>query len=157
MPITIRTEITIEASPDSVTEILFDFHSYHLWNSWLSIVGPPKTNKNTFYLSLVGCKLLVDESDSQYESIIMMASPSVLTWTWYDIHKFCMVHQHFFEIIKDGDSCVFKHGERFSGGIAWARTFTQYYKKREALFEQFNKELKAHAESKDAVELVSMK
>lgn len=146
MPITIFTEITINASASSVSQILYDLHSYHKWNSWISIVGSRRTN-------LIGSKLLIDEFDSQYEAVILLAYRNVLTWKWYD--KCCMAHLHVFEIVPEGDYCVFKHGERCSGVTAWTRTFTQYYEKRQAVFEQFNRELKAFAES-EWVELIKI-
>lgn len=61
-----------------------------------------------------------------------------------------MVHEHYFEIVPEGDhSCLFRHGERFSGSLAWARTFTPWYGDREEVFKVFNQELKRVAESKN--------
>lgn len=149
MPVTIRTQIDINASADTVSSIIYDFNSYPRWNSWIDVTGPHFKK----YLSLVGTDLVISENDSEYQSMIMMASPTVLTWIWYDIHKFCMVQEHYFEIIPgENSTCVFKHGERFSGSLAWARTFTPWYEDREEVFKVFNQELKRYAEAKSAIQ-----
>lgn len=156
MPITIRTEITINSSPKEVSKIIFDFKRYHSWNTWVFVEGPKKgKQKKEFFRSLLGSEIVVSEKKTQFRAIITLASPTVLVWTWYEVHKCCMVHQHYFEIVSEGDKCVFKHGERYSGSLAWTRSFTTYYKKREEVFEAFNKELKMVAESKDVIEVVS--
>lgn len=161
MPVTIRTEITIHASPESVSAILFDFADYHQWNSWIQVAGPPSSDKSTYYLSLVGSELTIKEGEElQYSPIIKMASPSVLTWTWHDKHKHYMAHEHYFEIIraqKNSSQCVVKHGQRFSGALARAKCYTKYYQKKQAAFEAFNKELKIRAEGLVSHEQVSKK
>lgn len=160
MPVTIRTEITIHASPESVSALLFDFTNYRQWNSWIQLSGPPSSDKSTYYLSLVGTELTVKEGELQYTPIIKMASPSVLTWTWYDKHKHYMSHEHYFEIVcahKNSSQCVVKHGERFSGAMARAKCYTRYYQKKQAAFEGFNKELKIRAEGLVSQEQVSKK
>lgn len=166
MPTTIHTEITIDASPESVSKILFDFNNYHQWNSWIDVSGPSTSSsdisKSTYYLSLVGTQLFVTEGkgeeELQYSSTIKMASPSVLKWTWYERHERFMFHEHYFEIVcsqKNSQQCVLKHGERFSGAMARAKRYTKYYQKKQAAFEAFNRELKMWAEVKCGQELVS--
>ncbi|RDW26375.1 hypothetical protein B0I72DRAFT_138106 [Yarrowia lipolytica] len=159
MPVTIHTEITIDASPESVSAILFDFNNYHKWNSWISISGPPPlSHKSTYYLSLVGEQLTMDQGELHYAPVIMLASPSVLKWTWYEKHKWFMSHEHYFEIVRsqnDSQKCILRHGERFSGAGARAMCYTKYYQKIQADFEGFNKELRILAESRDMVEMIS--
>lgn len=76
MPVTIRTKIAINAPAATVSAIMFDFNSYYRWNSWIDVSGPPVTG----YLSLVGSDLIISEENTQYEPMITMASPTVLTW-----------------------------------------------------------------------------
>lgn len=154
MSYTITTEIVIDTSPEVVSAILFDFKSYHKWNSWLSVTGgPPRESEATFYFDLIGSRLAVfaknPDKESSYTPTVMLASPSILKWTRNEKHRWALDGEHFFEIVaskEDTGKCVFRHGEKFTGTLAKGLSLTRYYERQKRSYERMNRELKLWAE-----------
>lgn len=154
MPYTISTEITIETSPEVVSNILFDFKNYHQWNSWLKVSGgPPREKEATFYFDLIGSRLAVYATQpartSSYTPIVALASPSVLKWCRGDKHKWALDGEHTFEIIASKENtgrCTFRQGEKFTGTLAKGLSLTGYYERQRDSYERMNRELKLFAE-----------
>ncbi|KAG5361146.1 hypothetical protein CJU90_2521 [Yarrowia sp. C11] len=151
---TISTSIDINASAEIVSNILFDFDNYGKWNSFLVNIEIPKPSRNiTKTDDFVGTQIdiFVSQGDDKlprnFKPTILVASDKHLRWVGLLTHKWILAGEHFFEIIPtSANSCTFKHGETFSGGLPVLLGYTTFFEKLKPAFERMNQELKALAE-----------
>ncbi len=136
----IRTEITIQASPEKVWNILTDFNAYPAWNPFItSLTG--KAEK--------GSKLTVKIKPTDGKA--MTFKPSVLTakknqelsWLGSLFFKGLFDGEHKFELIDHGNGTVtFIQSEQFKG--IFVGIFNT--EKTESGFHAMNRKLKEEAE-----------
>ncbi|KAG5354502.1 hypothetical protein CJU89_6272 [Yarrowia sp. B02] len=151
---TIDTEIDINASVETVSSILFDFDSYGKWNSFIVNVEVPKPSRHvTKSNDFVGTQISVfvsqgdDNLPRNFKPTILVASDTDLRWVGLMSHRWVLAGEHFFEIIPTSkNSCRFRHGETFSGGLPWVLGYTSFFEKLKPSFDRMNQELKALAE-----------
>ncbi|CAG80483.1 hypothetical protein B0I72DRAFT_138262 [Yarrowia lipolytica] len=151
---TISTSIDINASAEIVSNILFDFDNYAKWNSFVVNVEIPKPSRNiTKTADFVGSQIDVfvsqgdDNLPRNFKPTILVANDKHLRWVGLLTHRWILAGEHFFEIVTTSkNSCTFKHGENFSGGLPWVLGYTTFFEKLEPGFERMNQELKALAE-----------
>lgn len=154
MAYSIKTEININAPPQVVSGILFDFDNFSKWNSFLVKIDCPKASREaTKFNELVGTRISIfvskndDNLPDNYHPTVTVATPSELRWVGLLTHKWILAGEHFFEIVSTGpDSCIFRHGEKFSGGLPWCLNYTSFYEKLRPSFDRMNEELKTLAE-----------
>jgi hypothetical protein len=109
----IKTQITINATPDKVWAVLTDFQKYPTWNPFIkSITGEPK----------VGSKITVSIVPPEGKN--MTFKPTVLAfkhnkefrWIGKLLFKGVFDGEHKFELIDKGDgTTIFNHSENFKG------------------------------------------
>jgi len=109
----IKTQITINATPDKVWAVLTDFENYPNWNPFIkSITGEPK----------VGSQITVSIVSPEGKS--MTFKPEVLTfeqnkefrWLGKLWFKGVFDGEHKFELIDNGNgTTIFNHSETFKG------------------------------------------
>lgn len=109
----IKTQITINATPDKVWAVLTDFENYTNWNPFIkSITGKP----------IVGSQISVSIVPPQGKS--MTFSPTVLVfernrefrWIGRLLFKGVFDGEHKFELIDNGNGAtLFNHSETFKG------------------------------------------
>lgn len=151
---TIDTSIEINASAEVVSHILFDFDNYAKWNSFLVNIEIPKPSRNiTKTDDFVGTQIdiFVSQGDDNlprnFKPTILVASDKHLRWVGLLSHRWILAGEHFFEIIPTSqNSCTFRHGETFSGGVPWVLGYTTFFDKLKPSFERMNQELKHLAE-----------
>lgn len=150
----INTEIDINASAEIVSNLLFDFDNYHKWNSFIVNIDIPKPLRNiTKTDDFVGTKINVfvsqgdDKLPRNFQPTILVANNKHLRWVGLLTHRWILAGEHFFEIVPtSANSCTFRHGETFSGGLPWVLGYTTFFEKLKPGFERMNQELKALAE-----------
>ena len=109
----IKTQITINATPDKVWAVLTDFKNYSNWNPFIkSIIGEPK----------VGSQITVSIVPPQGKKMIF--KPTVLAfkhnnefrWIGRLLVKGVFDGEHKFELIDNGKGkTIFHHSETFKG------------------------------------------
>ncbi len=142
----IRTQITINATPDKVWAVLTDFENYYNWNPFIkSITGKPK----------VGSQIAV--SIEPPHGKIMTFKPTVLVfernkefrWIGRLLFKGVFDGEHKFELIDNGNGTTnFNHSETFKG-ILVGLFKKQLENNTRKGFELMNESLKKYIESND--------
>ena len=141
---TLRTEITINASPKIIWDILVDFEKFPSWNPFIkSITGTPG----------VGQKLRVcvhpphGSAMTFRPTILALQSKKHLVWKGKFLFPGLFDGEHRFILEEKNESTLFIQEELFSGllvGIFPA----SLYQKTEAGFKVMNAALKTQAEKK---------
>lgn len=142
----IRTQITINATPDKVWAVLTDFENYYNWNPFIkSITGKPN----------VGSQIAVSIEPPQGK--IMTFKPTVLVfernkefrWIGRLLFKGVFDGEHKFELIDNGNgTTIFNHSETFKG-ILVGIFKKQLESNTRKGFELMNESLKKYVESND--------
>lgn len=116
----IRTEITIQAAPERIWEILSNFDNYPNWNPFIkSITGNPEESGQVVK---VGEKIIVRLEPPEGKG--MTFKPKVLAfnknkefrWIGHLLFPGLFDGEHRFELVDNGNgTTTFIHAERFSG------------------------------------------
>jgi hypothetical protein len=135
----IATEIYINASPATVWSVLMDFKSYPEWNPFLkSINGKPK----------VGERLSIEIMDTGFKPTVLVCEEHKhFEWLGHLLIPGLFDGQHKFELIKQGDGTLLKHGESFKG-LLFPLFRKKLLPKTKAGFELMNEALKLRVETK---------
>lgn len=139
MPLTLTTQITINASPEEIWTELIDFKSYPEWNPFINkIEGIP----------LKGNKLKATIADMKFKPLILESIPNKkLVWLGKLGIKGLFHGEHSFEIIPQQKGCKFIQNEKFSG-ILVPFFKNKLMKETKEGFNSMNKELKKRVEIK---------
>lgn len=142
MSLTLQTEITINATPNEIWNVLIDFNSYPIWNSFITnIIGiPAKGNQLEAKISGMKFKPLVLESIPNKKFI----------WLGKLGIKGLFDGEHSFEIIPQQKGCKFIQNEKFSG-ILVPIFKNKLMKETKKGFNSMNKELKKRVENKKSL------
>ena len=107
MSFELNTQITINASPEEIWNVLIDFKSYPDWNPFItSIEGTPET----------GNQLKADIDGMKFKPLILESiSNKKLVWKGRLLFKGLFDGEHSFEIIQQQESCLFIQSEKFTG------------------------------------------
>lgn len=141
---TIRTEITINASAETVWNILMNFEAYPGWNPFVKqLAGTPQ----------VGNKLDVvieppNQKPSRFAPKVMQCNEhQYFSWKGTFIAPWIMTGEHIFEIKPLAHNQVkFLHYENFGGALA-GLILKKIGKATKAGFEAMNQALKSKAEA----------
>ena len=138
----IQTEITIDATPETVWGLLTDFAAYPEWNPFITrIEGEPG----------LGSRLEADlqpegRKKSTFKPTVTVVEPG-RHFEWLGGMKGLFSGAHRFQLEPVGKGTRFQHGERFTGllsGLVMRMIGTQT----EAGFVAMNEALKTRAESR---------
>lgn len=112
MPEQIRTEVGINAPPSRVWEVLTDFALYPQWNPFIlevkGIVHEGATVQYRFEFPR-GIRLWAKAK------ILKFAPEMELRWAAHFLSPSVFNGEHYFAITPAGSTCVFHHGEIFTG------------------------------------------
>jgi hypothetical protein len=138
----IKTEISIDASPEKVWEILTSFNDYPKWNPLIrSISGELETGKKL----IVNIKLPGSKGVLVKPEIKRVEEYKELRWKGKFLFKGLFDGEHYFMIKKNGEgSSIFIHGEIFNGILV--SLLKGILEKTLVGFEEMNKALKHRAE-----------
>ena len=137
----LKTEITINATPEHVWNILTDFAAYPEWNSFIiGMVGKAEEGQTLVMKATLNGKV------NTFKPLVLKSEPSK-HFEWLGSAPFGIFNgQHYFilEPTVDGATKLI-HGEKFSG---WLRPviWSMIGKDTEAGFHTMNQELKKRAE-----------
>lgn len=109
----IKTQITIEASPNRVWEVLTDFEQYSAWNPFIkSIKGQVKTgNKIIVRLEPPGGKGMTFKP-----KVLVFETNKEFKWIGHLFFQGLFDGEHRFELIDNGDgTTTFIQAEKFRG------------------------------------------
>lgn len=140
----ISTQITIQASPEKVWNILMDYEEYPNWNPFVSKIEGGQKEKQRLKVQLPGMKFK--------PTIVKSVQNEKFEWLGHLLFKGLFDGNHCFHIEKiDNQSCKFIHQEHFSGILV-----KMFLKKLngETLdgFKAMNEALKKRAETKKQAE-----
>ena len=144
----IRTTITIQASPSVVRKVFFDFPSYPQWNPWITLIESPVPSPPP------GTRLKFVAAGHPITSTVIENTPERFSWVGTVIGPWFFYGQHFFdfepfgEVAENGETlgCRFVHYENFCGWFAWlVLLFVRGMTERG--FNDMNAALKTRAES----------
>ncbi len=142
MSLQLSTEIRIKVSSQEIWQELIDFNSYPSLNPFITkIEGIPKQH-NQLKASIGGMK---------FKPIVLESTPNKkLVWLGKLLLKGFFDGKHSFEIIEEGNKCVFIQSETFTGIL------DPLFKKKlktdtKQGFEAMNEALKLRVESKKSL------
>lgn len=143
MPKTLTSEITVQASPETVWAVLVDFQAYRVWNPIeIEMEGQPIVGTRLHHTSQ-----LPGRKPMRFSPTIVEAEPShVLAWEGRLIVPYLFDVHHRFELSPAvGDGTTLRQSERFRGVLVpfLAKTLRQT---RDA-FDIANQAIKSRAES----------
>ena len=140
----IKTQITINTTPDKIWAVLTDFENYPSWNPFIKkIIGQPKA----------GSQITVSIAPPKGKG--MTFKPTVLTfehnkefsWIGKLFFKGLFDGQHKFELLdNENGTTTFNHGEAFSGILV--NLFKKQLESTQDGFELMNLHLKKYVEEK---------
>jgi hypothetical protein len=134
----IKTQITINASPQEVWAVLTEFESYTSWNTFITqIEGEPT----------VGNRLAVQIDGMGFKPKVLVVEPQrALIWRGRLLLPGIFDGRHSFELIDNGDgTTTFVHSETFRGVLV-PMLKKKLMTETRAGFERMNAELKERVE-----------
>jgi hypothetical protein len=148
MPLTIKTDIIIDAPPSVVRKVFFDFPAYPEWNPWFLWFETPDPTLAP------GTRVKTITDGHIIRPVIKTCTNDELKWVGALGAVWLFAGNHDFEWQPHGDmgengetkSCKFVQNERFSGLIAWP-LFMYVGKTVEKGFNDMNAALKVRAEA----------
>ncbi|PLB55485.1 hypothetical protein P170DRAFT_422027 [Aspergillus steynii IBT 23096] len=143
----IETQIQIAASPDKVQEVLLDFSTYLEWQSLIKLLEPEDSSK-TLHSLQPGDKIKCDVDGMKFTAEIKENSEKLLQWQGPPVFGLIAgLHSFHIEPANGGSSTLFKQTELFTGAISFMMSPSLLGRKMLGQYNQFNKDLKARAES----------
>ncbi|KAK1146341.1 hypothetical protein N8T08_003128 [Aspergillus melleus] len=143
----IETQIEIAASPAKVREVLLDFSTYGEWQSLIKLLEPEDNSKILQSLQ-PGDKVKCDVDGMKFTAEIKENSERLFQWQGPPVFGLIAgLHSFHLEPANGGMSTVFKQTELFTGAISFMMSPSLLGKKMLGQYNQFNKDLKARAES----------
>jgi hypothetical protein len=114
--ITIDTQITIEASPETVWGILIDFNEMSAWNPFIRAISGSLAPG-----SLLSVRIAPPgQAAMTFEPTVLVAEPArELRWVGTAMTRWIFAGEHYFVLDQIGPSATrLTHGETFSGILA---------------------------------------
>ncbi|KAI3405531.2 hypothetical protein KGF56_001549 [Candida oxycetoniae] len=164
----IQTHIIINASPEEVRQVLFDYKSFFSWNPFMTHFQK-FTNQETSELE-VGDELQIDlklkgtNHTSTIYPKILEKSDDKLVWQGNLIHPWIFYGTHSFDIsllesaedssetgggeASGGEKTVFGQSEVFGGLLVYFLQILGVFRKTQESFKEFNEALKDQVEKK---------
>ncbi|THC98885.1 hypothetical protein EYZ11_001663 [Aspergillus tanneri] len=143
----IETHIEIAASPAIVRDVLLDFSKYSEWQSFIKLLEPEDSSK-TLQSMEPGDKIKCDVDGMKFTAEIKENSDRLFQWQGPPVFGLIAgLHSFHIEPANNGASTVFKQTEQFTGPISFLMSPSLLGKKILGQFHQYNKDLKARAES----------
>ncbi|OPB97277.1 polyketide cyclase [Elizabethkingia occulta] len=138
----IKTEIVIQAAPETIWKILTDFENYPQWNPFIVSVTGEAEKGNKIVVNIKP----PDRKGMIFKPIILTKiKDKELSWQGKLMFKGLFDGKHKFELIDNGNgTTTFIQSEKFSGIFVWLFN-TRNTKKG---FNEMNQKLKELAESK---------
>lgn len=108
---TIRTEITINASKETVWQVLMNFENYDNWNSFIiSIKGEPVKG------SIIEATIMNDGKPMKFTpEILIVERNKEFRWKGKMFVKGLFDGEHYFQLEECDGKTKFTHGEIFTG------------------------------------------
>lgn len=147
--VSIKTEITINAPPQTVRSTFLDFESHAKWNPFfVRVKDVGEVNPGTGLE--IDMKLKGETTVRTMKPVVLVNSEDELKWKGnlgFD-SVFVGAHYFKFESIEDGAATRLVQGEDFGGFLVPVLNLVGLFEKTKASFEDLNEALKKEAESR---------
>lgn len=150
----VYTELSINASADTISKVLYQFQNYPKWNSFIKEIESELNDYSTDPQRLVGHDIEVvytrfnGKKHAPIEVHVLYADKSKLQWEGHFYSNVVMkgVHTMEIEVVND-QKCIFKNYEDYSGVAAYGLEWTTFYDDKVHDYARMNMELKKVAEA----------
>lgn len=149
----VYTELSINASAETISRILFQFQNYPKWNTFIKEIESELNDYSQSPDKLVGNDLEVvfsrynGKKHHPLEVHVLQADKTKLQWEGHFYSSVVMKGVHTMEIEEiNPTKCIFKNYEDYSGVVAYGLEWTTFYDDKVHDYARMNMELKKVAE-----------
>lgn len=144
--VSIKKEITIDASPEIVKKTFFDFESHAQWDPFMVLFKAPDgaSPGNTLDIDLM---IKGDSKTTNMKPVVQVNTDEEFLWKGKLGFDLIFVGKHYFRFkAVDGGKTQFTQGEDFGGILVPLLSMIGIFTKTEASFGALNEALKKEAE-----------